>query len=414
MKLRKPHIALFAVLLMMVNSLAFAQSPIVIDENAAASIPGVRVKTELLLDGTVTPTTFSSEDDPANNLPDGYERPLYQQVDPCRMISTRNGDGLVEPYGPRPAVGNGGPIAQHQAFNSNEVRTYQVTGLLPDTGLSTSSNPCSNFVPAEAIGLALRIGVHNPSSDGRILLFPGNPGGSFPEPSRPALAFGGRPNQAASFQEDIATLIGKGSLLLPDTGTLSIKAAFSGNQRLDITVDLLGYFVADVSEGVPGPAGADGQDGTGISSVFAITGIPGSDAIAAFDAATETLTLTIPAGEKGETGPQGPAGTEGPQGIPGETGPEGPQGPQGIQGEIGPEGPQGPQGVQGEIGPEGPQDALGGGQYNIRVDQGGAIVRAQLSGRMRRHHIRVLPGDRVRVAVSPYDLSHGLIVYRGK
>jgi len=60
------------------------------------------------------------------------------------------------------------------------------------------------------------------------------------------------------------------------------------------------------------------------------------------------------------------------------------------------------------------QDALGGGQYTIRVDQGGAIVRAQLSGRMRRHHIRVLPGDRVRVAVSPYDLSHGLIVYRGK
>src|SRR5690606_12076512 len=60
------------------------------------------------------------------------------------------------------------------------------------------------------------------------------------------------------------------------------------------------------------------------------------------------------------------------------------------------------------------QDALGGGQYTIKVDQGGAVVRAQLSGRMRRHHIRVLPGDRVRVAVSPYDLSHGLIVYRGR
>ena len=59
-------------------------------------------------------------------------------------------------------------------------------------------------------------------------------------------------------------------------------------------------------------------------------------------------------------------------------------------------------------------DALGGGQYTIKVDQGGAMVRAQLSGRMRRHHIRVLPGDRVRVAVSPYDLTHGLIVYRGK
>lgn len=59
-------------------------------------------------------------------------------------------------------------------------------------------------------------------------------------------------------------------------------------------------------------------------------------------------------------------------------------------------------------------DALGGGQYAIVVDQGGATVRAQLSGRMRRFHIRVLPGDRVRVAVSPYDPSHGLIVYRGK
>ncbi len=59
-------------------------------------------------------------------------------------------------------------------------------------------------------------------------------------------------------------------------------------------------------------------------------------------------------------------------------------------------------------------DALGGGQYAIKVDQGGSIVRAQLSGRMRRFHIRVLPGDRVRVAVSPYDPTHGLIVYRGK
>ena len=60
------------------------------------------------------------------------------------------------------------------------------------------------------------------------------------------------------------------------------------------------------------------------------------------------------------------------------------------------------------------QEAMGGGQYRIRLDQGDVTVRAQLSGRMRRHHIRVLPGDRVRVAVSPYDLSHGLIVYRGK
>lgn len=58
-------------------------------------------------------------------------------------------------------------------------------------------------------------------------------------------------------------------------------------------------------------------------------------------------------------------------------------------------------------------DALGGGFYAIKCDVG-STVRAQLSGRMRRFHIRVLPGDRVRVAVSPYDPTHGLIVFRGK
>ena len=59
------------------------------------------------------------------------------------------------------------------------------------------------------------------------------------------------------------------------------------------------------------------------------------------------------------------------------------------------------------------QDALGGGQYAIKIE-GDNTVRAQLSGRMRRHHIKVTPGDRVRVAVSPYDLTHGLILYRGR
>ena len=44
----------------------------------------------------------------------------------------------------------------------------------------------------------------------------------------------------------------------------------------------------------------------------------------------------------------------------------------------------------------------------------GAVVRAQLSGRMRKNRIRVILGDRVTVALSPYDLSHGMITYRHK
>ena len=41
-------------------------------------------------------------------------------------------------------------------------------------------------------------------------------------------------------------------------------------------------------------------------------------------------------------------------------------------------------------------------------------VKAYLGGKMRKHHIKVVRGDRVRVAVSPYDLSRGRIIFRYK
>ena len=54
---------------------------------------------------------------------------------------------------------------------------------------------------------------------------------------------------------------------------------------------------------------------------------------------------------------------------------------------------------------------LGGGKYQIELG-GGQTVTAQLSGRMRRFRIRVIPGDRVTVGLSPYDPSHGFITFR--
>ena len=54
---------------------------------------------------------------------------------------------------------------------------------------------------------------------------------------------------------------------------------------------------------------------------------------------------------------------------------------------------------------------LGGGRYQILLDNGHTIT-AQLSGRMRRFHIRVIMGDRVQCGVSPYDPTHGFITYR--
>lgn len=58
-------------------------------------------------------------------------------------------------------------------------------------------------------------------------------------------------------------------------------------------------------------------------------------------------------------------------------------------------------------------EALPDTQFKVRLDNGQEIL-AYLSGRMRKHYIRILLGDRVRVEMSPYDLTRGRIVYRYK
>ena len=58
-------------------------------------------------------------------------------------------------------------------------------------------------------------------------------------------------------------------------------------------------------------------------------------------------------------------------------------------------------------------DARGGGTYVIRLEKGGTVT-AKLSGTMKKFRIRVIVGDRVTVGLSPYDPSHGLILFRHK
>ncbi len=58
-------------------------------------------------------------------------------------------------------------------------------------------------------------------------------------------------------------------------------------------------------------------------------------------------------------------------------------------------------------------EALPGTQFKVRLDNGHEIL-AYLSGKMRKYYIRILLGDRVRVEMSPYDLSRGRITYRYK
>ena len=58
-------------------------------------------------------------------------------------------------------------------------------------------------------------------------------------------------------------------------------------------------------------------------------------------------------------------------------------------------------------------EALPATQFRVELDNGHKVL-AYLSGKMRKYYIRILLGDRVRVELSPYDLSRGRITYRFK
>lgn len=58
------------------------------------------------------------------------------------------------------------------------------------------------------------------------------------------------------------------------------------------------------------------------------------------------------------------------------------------------------------------EELLPGAKFRIKLDNGQEIL-GHLAGKLRMHRIRILPGDRVRLEMSPYDLTKGRIVYRG-
>ncbi len=58
-------------------------------------------------------------------------------------------------------------------------------------------------------------------------------------------------------------------------------------------------------------------------------------------------------------------------------------------------------------------DSLPSAKFRVRLENGVEIL-AHLSGRMRKFFIKILPGDKVRMEMSPYDLTKGRIVYRYK
>ena len=59
------------------------------------------------------------------------------------------------------------------------------------------------------------------------------------------------------------------------------------------------------------------------------------------------------------------------------------------------------------------KEPLPNAMFKVELDNGHEIL-AHISGKMRMNFIRILPGDRVKLEISPYDLSRGRIIYRAK
>ena len=58
-------------------------------------------------------------------------------------------------------------------------------------------------------------------------------------------------------------------------------------------------------------------------------------------------------------------------------------------------------------------EALSNAMFRVELENG-HVITAHISGKMRKFYIRILPGDKVKVELSPYDLSRGRITYRMK
>ncbi len=58
-------------------------------------------------------------------------------------------------------------------------------------------------------------------------------------------------------------------------------------------------------------------------------------------------------------------------------------------------------------------EALSNAMFHVQLESG-HVITAHISGKMRMHYIKILPGDRVKVEMSPYDLTKGRISFRYK
>jgi len=270
---------------------------------------------------------------------DASDRPVYQEIIPCRLVDTRDGSAFAAPYG--------GPT-----FQSGESRTYSLRNL-PESNPCflanrQAQNPAYEDFYDSMMAAVLKVTWYNRSGDdegtpvsGIVLA-----GDAEYLERHGAIAawFGWGGTDFSEYQQGVVKMGGPNgnSFVL----TLSPGMENAPGPATDFTVDVLGFFAPDSSGAGPaGPRGATGAKGdqgavgpTGPQGAQGAAGPPGPQGVAG------------PRGAQGQQGPMGPRGFNGPPGPVGPKGPAGPAGapgPQGLPGPVGPAGPQGPQGVPG-------------------------------------------------------------------
>ena len=307
-----------------------------------------------------------------------YGPAIFQEIVPCRFISTLEADNYPHEWG--------GP-----AYAPNESRSYRPTG---EMRTADWTNPCNLQVPNEAIAVAARIwatGTRSTKSLGTqaVWLTPGKDVAPPDLSSKIAL----RPGEQA---------MNEASVVLRDH-MFTLTAQQGG---VDLVVDIIGYFLPDKwnvagpkgDKGDPGVAGAQGLKGdkgdSGVAGAHGDKGDKGDPGVAGAQGDKGEKGDPGVAGAQGEKGEKGDAGLagakgdKGDKGDPGVAGAQGEKGDKGDRGEAGAKGEkgdkgdtgatgatgaQGPMGPMGPMGPQGPKGDPGSGAWVSSVhcmDQG--------------------------------------------
>src|SRR5438270_768480 len=309
---------------------------------------------------------------PINNSDQSVLTPtVFQEIAPCRLTSTL----AVETY----ASQWGGP-----SYQANESRRYAGRGYL---SAENFTNPCSEAVPNNAIGLVGRFTVTSAAGDGEIHVDATNASSSHAA-------------TVLKFHKGQTLMFEAGVMFAPD-GSFDVATWYAG---ADVQIDVLGYLMNDPAptggpkgdkgdKGDTGAVGAKGDKGdngsvgakgdkgdNGATGANGAEGDKGDTGAVGPQGAKGDTGAIGPQGARGENGAIGPQGVKGdtgaggPQGVRGDTGAIGPQGPKGDTGAVGakgdkgdkgengvagPQGPTGPAGLQGATGPQGPQGLIG-------------------------------------------------------